>query len=80
MPTRSPPSLPPTVNCTIAKFCDTYGLGEQVVVKLERLGFCFRDDLTTVMPEEYTRVAFKVLEWRRVLLAYKMLKQDDWHC
>jgi hypothetical protein len=56
-----------------------YGLGEQAVVKLERLGFCLRDNLTTVMPEEYTRVAFKVLEWRRVLLAYKMLKQDSWH-
>jgi hypothetical protein len=56
-----------------------YGLGEQAVVKLERLGFCLGDNLTTVMPEEYTRVAFKVLEWRRVLLAYKMLKQDSWH-
>jgi len=56
-----------------------YGLGEQAVVKLERLGFCFGDNLTTVMPEEYTRVAFEVLEWRRVLLAYKMLKQDSWH-
>jgi len=77
MPTRSPPSLPPTTDCTIAKFCNTYGLGEQAVVKLERLGFCFRDDLTTVMLEEYTGVGFKVLEWRRVLLAYKTLKQDS---
>jgi hypothetical protein len=50
-----------------------------VVVKLERLRFCFGDSLTTVMPEEYTRVGFKVLEWRRVLLAYKMLKQDSQH-
>ncbi len=79
MPTRSLPSLPPTMNYTIAEFCDTYGLSEQAVVKLERLGFCFGDDLTTVMPEEYTGVGFKVLEWRRVLLAYKMLKQDSRH-
>ena len=80
MPIRSPPFLPPTADCTIAKFCDTYGLGKQAVVKLERLGFCFGDNLTTVMLEEYTGVGFKVLEWRRVLLAYKMLKQDSWHC
>jgi hypothetical protein len=79
MPTRSPPSSPPTMDCTIAEFCDTYGLGEQAVVKLERLGFCFGDNLTTVTPEEYTRVGFKVLEWRRVLLAYKTLKQDGQH-
>jgi hypothetical protein len=39
MPTRSPPSSPPTVDCTIAKFYDMYGLGKQAVVKLERLGF-----------------------------------------
>jgi len=77
MPIRSPPSSPPTVGCTIAKFCDTYSLGEQAVVKLERLGFCFGDNLTTVMPEEYTEVGLKVLEWRRVLLAYKILKQDS---
>ena len=80
MPTRSPLSLPPTADCTIAEFCNTYGLGKQAVVKLKRLGFCFGDDLTIVVPKEYTKVGFKVLEWRRVLLAYKTLKQDSRRC
>ncbi len=49
----SPPSSPPTANCSIAEFCESYNLGEQAKVGLEKLGFHFGDDLSTVMVEEY---------------------------
>ncbi len=72
----SPPSSPPTANCSIAEFCELYNLGEQVEVGLEKLGFRFRDDLSTVTAEEYVEAGFKPLEWRRVLKAYRKLKHD----
>jgi hypothetical protein len=75
----SPPSLPPTANITITEFCDLYNLGECAEVGLEKLGFCFGDDLSTVTAEEYTEAGFKPLEWRRVLRAYRKLKHDNRH-
>jgi hypothetical protein len=77
MPTNDPPSSPPTADCTIAEFCETYNLGEQAGAGLENLGFRFGDDLTTVTSEEYTGAGFKPLEWRRVLKAYRRLKHDN---
>ena len=80
MPTkapRSPPSLPPAANCTMAEFCELYDLGEQAEVGLEKLGFHFGDDLSTVTAEEYAMAGFKPLEWRRVLKAYRKLKHDS---
>ncbi|KAF8502634.1 hypothetical protein F5888DRAFT_1867499 [Russula emetica] len=74
---HSPPSSPPTANCTVAHFCETYDLGEDTEVGLQKLGFHFGDDLTTLTPEEYTNTGFKPLEWRRVLKAYKRLKRDN---
>src|SRR6266576_1002173 len=79
MPTKalySLPSSPPTANCSIAEFCELYNLGEQVEVGLEKLGFRFGDDLSTVTAEEYAEAGFKPLEWRRVLKAYRKLKHD----
>ena len=38
-PTRDPPSSPPTANCMITQFCDTYYLGEHAEVGLKKLGF-----------------------------------------
>jgi hypothetical protein len=70
-------SSPPTANCMIAEFCELYDLGDQVEVGLEKLGFHFGDDLSTVTAEEYAEVGFKPLEWRRVLKAYRKLKQDN---
>lgn len=43
---------------------------------LEKLGFRFGDDLNTVTAEEYAEAGFKLLEWRRVLNAYRKLKKD----
>jgi hypothetical protein len=80
MPTKdpsSPPSSPPTASCTVAEFCESYDLGEQTEMGLEKLGFRFGDDLSTVTAEEYTKAGFKPLEWRRVLRAYRKLKQDN---
>jgi len=72
-----PPSSLPTANCTIAEFCESYDLGDQVEVGLEKLGFCFGGNLSTVTAEEYAEAGFKPLEWRRVLKAYRKLKQDN---
>jgi hypothetical protein len=77
MPTMDPPSSPPTADCTIAQFCLTYDLGEHTEATLEKLGFRFGDDLMTVSAAEYTEAGFKPLEWRRLLKAYKKLKQDS---
>ena len=77
MPTKSSlPSSPPTINCTVAEFCESYGLGNQAVIGLENLGFQFGDDLNMVTAEEYMTAGSKPLEWRRVLRAYRELKQD----
>jgi len=32
-----------------------------------------------VTVEEYTEAGFKLLEWRRVLKAYRKLKQDNYY-
>jgi hypothetical protein len=77
MPRNDPPSSPPTANCTVAQFCETYDLGDQTEAGLEKLGFRFGDDLISVTPEEYAAAGFKVLEWKRLLKAYKMLKKDN---
>jgi hypothetical protein len=78
MPTKaSPPFSPLTTNCTIAEFCEKYNLGKQVEVGLDELGFYCGDDLSTVTAEEYTMAGFKLLEWRRVLKAYRKLKHDN---
>ena len=75
---RSPPSSPPTdVNCSITEFCETYNLGDHAKVGLEKLGFRFGDDLTMVTSEEIVEAGFKLLEWRRVLKAYRKLKLDS---
>ena len=72
---RSPPSSPPTdVNCSITEFCETYNLGNHAEAGLEKLGFRFGDDLTTVTLEEITEAGFKPLEWKRVLKVYNRLK------
>ncbi len=79
MPTKAlylPPLSPLTANCLIAEFCESYNLGEQVEVGLEKLGFHFEDDLSIVTVEEYAEAGFKPLEWRRVLKAYRKLKHD----
>jgi hypothetical protein len=73
----SPPSSPPTPNCTIAEFCEAYSLGEQTELGLEKLGFRFGDDLNALQPDEYKEAGFKPLEWRRVLKAYRKLKLDS---
>jgi hypothetical protein len=73
---QSPPSSPPTADCSIADFCMAYNLGERTEAGLEKLGFRFGDDLSTVTAEEYGEAGFKPLEWRRVLAAYRKLKQD----
>ena len=70
------PSLPPTTNCTVAEFCESYDLGNQAVIGLENLGFWFGDDLNMVTAKEYMTAGFKPLEWRRVLRAYRELKWD----
>jgi hypothetical protein len=78
MQTKSPPSSPPTgVRCTIAEFCEKYDLGERVEAGLDKLGFRFGDDLNSVKPDEYTEAGFRLLEWRRVLAAYRKLKHED---
>jgi hypothetical protein len=77
MPTLSPPSSPPTAaDCTIAKFCEKYKLGDAVAAGLDKLGFCFGDELNSVMQQEYTEAGFKVLEWKRLWKAYRKLKHD----
>lgn len=73
---RSPPSSPPTASCSIVEFCEMYDLGDQMELGLEKLGFRFGDDLSSVKPEEYKEAGFKALEWRRVLTAYRKLKHD----
>ena len=74
----SPPSSPPTdVNCSITEFCEMYNLGDHAKARLEKLGFCFGDDLTMVTSEEIVEAGFKSLEWRRVLKAYRKLKLDS---
>jgi hypothetical protein len=73
---HSPPSSPPTASCTIVEFCESYDLGGRAEVGLEKLGFRFGDDLNTVTAEEYAEAGFKLLEWRRVLNAYRKLKKD----
>jgi hypothetical protein len=77
MPTKSPPSLPPTSNITIAEFCDEYNLGESVAAGLDKLGFRVGDDLASITQQEYTDAGFKPLEWRRLLKAYRKLKCDQ---
>ena len=75
---HSPPSLPPTdINCSITEFCETYNLGDHAKAGLEKLGFRFGDDLTTVTSREIVEVGFKLLEWRRVLKAYRKLKLNS---
>src|SRR5260370_24169225 len=64
---HSPPFSPPTANCSIINFCKLYNLGPQAESGLCNLGFEFGDDLCTVTEDQYTKVAFKPLEWRRVL-------------
>lgn len=79
MPTmtpNSPPSSPPTANYSIAEFCKKYELGEQAEAGLENLGFRFGDDLRTVTTDEYMKAGFKLLEWRRVLKAYRKVKHE----
>ena len=77
MPTRpSPPSSPPAVDCTIAEFCQTYKLGDRIEVGLEKLGFCFGDDLNCVSEDAFMKAGFKLLEWNRLLKAYSKLKRD----
>lgn len=76
---RSPPSSPPTANCSIADFCESYNLGPQAESGLDHLGFEFGDDLSTVTESQYTKAGFKPLEWRRVLKAYRQLKVDNRH-
>jgi hypothetical protein len=79
MPTkasRSPPSSPPTADCTIAEFCDAYDLGEQAALGLEKLGFRFGDNLSALKPKEVAEAGFKVLEWQRVLKAYQKLNRN----
>jgi len=73
----SPPSSPPTANCSITNFCKSYNLGPQAESGLHNLGFEFGDDLHTVTEDQYTKVGFKPLEWRRVLKAYRQLKVDN---
>lgn len=73
---HSPPSSPPTANCSLAEFCEVYNLGEHAEAGLEKLGFQFGDDLSSVVREEYEGAGFKPLEWRRVLKAYRKLKHD----
>jgi len=78
MPTKpSPPSSPPTANCTVAEFCELYDLDKHTEVGLEKLGFRFGDDLSTVTAGEYAEAGFKPLEWKRVLKAYGKLKRDS---
>jgi len=77
MPTVSPPSSPPTSGPTIAEFCRRYKLGDSVSAGLDKLGFCFGDDLNSVTQQEYLDAGFKTLEWRRLLKAYRRLKHDD---
>ena len=66
----------PTPSCTIVEFCDAYNLGEHAEMGLEKLGFRFGDDLNALRAEEYKEAGFKPLEWKRVLKAYRRLKQD----
>ena len=74
-----PPSLPPTASCSVTDFCKKYDLGWDTEIGLKNLGFCFGDDLCTVMAIEYMKARFKPLEWQWVLRAYKQLKQDNHH-
>jgi hypothetical protein len=72
-----PPSSPIHAPCDVATFCRDYGLNEADEAGLENLGFKTRDDLNTVMKEEYTQAGFRALLWRRVLKAYKRFKRDN---
>ncbi len=76
---HSPPSSPPTTDCSITDFCKLYNLGPQAESGLDHLGFKFGDDLRTVTESQYTKAGFKPLEWRRVLKAYRQLKVDNHH-
>jgi len=74
-----PPSSPPTASCSVTDFCKKYDLGWDAEIGLKNLGFCFGDNLYTVMAIEYMEAGFKPLEWQWVLRAYKQLKQDNHH-
>src|SRR5216684_442693 len=76
---HSPPSSPPTADCSITNFCKLYNLGPQAESGLDHLGFKFGDDLCMVTESQYTKAGFKPLEWRRVLKAYRQLKVDNHH-
>ena len=76
MTCHSPPSSPPTASCSVAEFCEMYDLGERAEAGLERLGFRFGDNLSSVKQEEYEGARFKTLEWKRVLKAYRKLKHN----
>ena len=67
----SPSSPPININYSITEFCETYNLGDHAEVGLEKLGFHFGDNLTTVTSEEIAEAKFKPLEWRRVLKAFQ---------
>ena len=60
----------------IIEFCEKYDLGEWVEIGLDKLGFCFRDDLNLVKPQKYMEAGFRLLEWRQVLAVYRKLKHD----
>ncbi len=53
-----------------------YDLSEHAEAGLERLGFWFGDNLSSVKQEEYKGAGFKTLEWKRVLKAYRKLKHN----
>ena len=74
---RSPPSSPPSANYIAAEFCELYNLGEQAAIGLEKLGFCFGDNLDAIKSEEFAKVGFKLLDWKRLLKAYKKAKREN---
>lgn len=71
---RSSSPLPPDAG-SVEDMCTKYGLGDEILDRLEKLRFQIGDDLSVLTEEKWTAAGFTDLEWDRVKTAYRRYKR-----
>jgi hypothetical protein len=71
-----PSSPPPQADLSLADFCATYSLNNQVQQGLEQLGFEIGDDLSDLTTDQWKEVGIGLLARKRVVKAYRQYKKD----
>ena len=69
-------SPPPQADFSLADFCATYGLNNQIQQGLEQLGFEIGDDLSDLTTEQWKENGIGPLAQKRVIKAYRQYKKD----